>query len=138
MNKYINKLVLWIQKFMQGRYGPDNLSIFSIKLYLILVVLGLFFPALTLITPIFLFFILYRLFSKNVTKRREENVKFLRYKSGAKKQLLQLKNRWKERDTHRYRKCPSCKTMLRLKKQIGTVNITCPVCKNNFSINIKH
>ncbi|NLJ65557.1 MAG: hypothetical protein GX337_09310 [Christensenellaceae bacterium] len=138
MNKYINKIVLWIRKFMQGRYGADDLFIFSVRLYLILVVLGLFIPTLSLITPIFLVFIFYRLLSKDISKRREENVKFLRYKSSAKKQLLQLKNRWKERDTHRYRKCPSCKTTLRLKKQIGTVNITCPVCKNNFSVNIKH
>ncbi|MDO5022658.1 MAG: hypothetical protein Q4E07_04900 [Eubacteriales bacterium] len=134
MNDWKQKLML----FMQGRNGLDALGIFSTKVYIALVIINMLLRGrLSMLLTILLVVTVYRLFSKNIAQRRIENEKFLAYQKKAQKQFLQIKNRIKERNTHRYRRCPNCKTMLRLKKQTGAVNVHCPVCKTDFTVNIK-
>jgi uncharacterized paraquat-inducible protein A len=132
----------WRQKlyaFMQDRNGPDALGIFSLKAYIALVIINFFVRVrLSFLLTLLFIWILFRFLSKNINQRHIENEKFLRFSQKFKKQFLQFKNRIKERNTHRYRKCPNCHTTLRLKKQIGTVNVHCPVCKTDFTVNIKH
>lgn len=135
MSKWKMKLAQW----MQGRYGPDALYMDSKWLYIILAVSNLFVRSLILsaITAGALIWTIFRVFSKNRSKRAEENRQYLQFKDRLRKQFMRLKNRWKERNTHRYRPCPHCHTTLRLAKQIGTVKGTCPVCKKPFEIAIK-
>ena len=61
--KFIDKL----QKFMIGRYGPDELYHFLFKLYIILLIINVFFVKYIILEYIELFivlFIFYRFFSK--------------------------------------------------------------------------
>ncbi len=135
MNNWKMKLAQW----MQGRYGPDALYKDTVWLYIIAAVLNLFLRSflLSMLTTALLAWMFFRVFSKDRARRAEENRKYLQWKDKQIKSLMQLKNRWKERDTHRYRTCPHCRTTLRLNKQIGTIKINCPVCKNTFEVTIK-
>jgi ribosomal protein L37AE/L43A len=40
--------------------------------------------------------------------------------------------RFTDAKTHRYFKCPDCKTKLRVPKHKGKIIITCPKCKTEF------
>lgn len=135
MNNWKMKLTQW----MQGRYGPDALYKDSVWLYIFIAVLNLFLRSilLSILTTAILIWTFSRVFSKDRAKRAEENRRYLQWKDKQVKMLRQLKNRWKERNTHRYRRCPHCHTTLRLTKQIGTIKVNCPVCKNTFDVIIK-
>lgn len=121
---------------MQGRNGPDALYKALIALYFALFIINIFVPSrllslLALALPVIAF---YRVFSKDVVKRASENRQYLQLQGRATKWIKQIRSRWSERKTHRYRKCPNCHTTLRLQKKIGTVQVTCPVCHTQFSI----
>ena len=42
------------------------------------------------------------------------------------------KTRWKQRKTHKFYRCPKCKTWLRVPKGRGKITITCVKCANKF------
>lgn len=124
----------WLRKFMIGRYGPDQLSIAMLFLSLLLSIVLFFFPASVLSYLVYLPFVvfLFRVLSKNIAKRREENNKFLKIwkpvESWFKKKQYQLKNS----KTHKYYSCPSCKQSVRVPKGKGKIRIICPKCKVEF------
>ena len=135
MNNWRMKLATW----MQGRYGPDALYKVLIGVALALMVLNLFVPG-GILYPLSLAFFavaVFRVFSRNLQKRSAENQKYLALRGKAQKQLLQWRNRFRERNTHRYRACPQCKTVLRLKKQVGTMHVKCPKCSQEFDVTIR-
>lgn len=124
----------WLQKFMQGRYGPDQLSLFLLVLYFIITIVSTFLriPMLTWISLLLVFWCWFRLFSKNKYKRSAENTKFLRIVYPITSRYQKIKNRIKNRKTYKYYKCPSCKKELRVPKGKGDITITCPHCKTKF------
>ena len=66
------------------------------------------------------FFVLFRMFSRNIPARRRENQRFVNFL-----------NRLKDRD-NRYFNCPQCHQMVRVPKGKGKINIRCPKCGNKF------
>ena len=64
---------------MQGRYGVDSLSRFLSGVLIAVIILGLFIriPFSGLITLALLVILYWRMFSRNISKRYEENQKFL-------------------------------------------------------------
>lgn len=135
----INNLKYRLINFMRGRYGMDALYRATMVLTFVFLVLNIILPS-----PIFYFLSLafavvsfYRAFSKQHAKRGAENQKYLAFRNKLEKKLMQIKNRVRDRNTHRYRVCPSCKQTLRLKKKTGINHVTCPVCKNQFDVNIR-
>ena len=69
-----------IQRFMYGRYGNDQLNLFLIVLYFVLYMVLLFLdwaPLYWISLAIFACFV-FRLLSRNIPRRREENSRFLR------------------------------------------------------------
>lgn len=126
------------QRFMSGRYGADELSkTLSIAVVVCLVV-SLFSGLLPVLSILYwiglglMVYNTYRMFSRNVSKRHEENQKFLnaRYQAAVKKNAR--KKRWEQRDTYRFFKCPSCKQQVRVPKGRGKICITCPKCRAEF------
>lgn len=119
---------------MIGRYGTDQLSLSLLVLGLFMWVITLPFNTLILrlfcLIPIGICY--FRTFSKNTYKRQQENFKFIRFYTPILKKQQMLIRRFKERKTHRYFKCPSCKQTLRVPKGKGNISITCPKCKNIF------
>ena len=124
----------FLARFMMGRYGPDKLGLALVIVSLVcellstLLGLGLF----SLIAYVCVFFALFRFLSHNITKRRAENDKFIRYwwpiRQKLKLKLIQLK----EYRKYKYFRCPSCHNYLRVPRGKGRINITCPKCGQRF------
>lgn len=123
-----------LKKLMKGRYGGDQLSIVLLIVSFLLTILGSIFKLyfITFISYIPLAFSIYRMFSKNINKRRMENYKFSIFISPIYSKYKKLQRKFKERKTHKYIKCANCKTELRLPKNKGRIKITCPKCKESF------
>ena len=109
-------------RFMYGRYGPDQLNNALLILGAALVVTGILFsaPLLTVLSYLPLGYSLYRMFSRNVNRRRLENQRF-----------MQLISRLRDRES-RYYSCPRCHQTVRVPRGRGKINIHCPKCGNQF------
>lgn len=112
-----------IRRFMAGRNGVDNLAWFLCVLSVILSLISSFteLPVFGLLGNIPMFLALFRVFSRDTARRYEENQKF-----------MQFFGRIKGRKTHRYFRCPDCKTRVRVPKGKGRIKITCPSCRETF------
>ncbi len=123
-----------MQQFMVGRYGADELGRFISVSTLVCLLLSLFtkWGILYWIGLFLIFYTYFRMFSKNVSKRYQENQKFLtlRYKVVAKWSLM--KKHFSERKMYRFFKCPQCKQKVRVPKGRGKICITCPKCRTEF------
>jgi LSD1 subclass zinc finger protein len=128
-----------IIKFFYGRNGVDSLNKFIFILYLastLAYIITNHISALIL-ESIFLFILIYRTLSKKLYKRQRENEIYLNILKLIKRPFLRLAHRIRDRKTHVYKKCPSCKKILKLKKVKGHHRVKCPICKNSFEIKIK-
>ena len=133
MRRFFIRIVGKIQQFMYGRNGFDDLAKLSIILSLIMFLIYGFWPQEQPIVKLILSFITwslmiygyFRIFSKKVNKRVSENKKYLG--------MINInKSRWKQRKTHRFYRCPKCKTWLRVPKGRGKITITCVKCSTKF------
>lgn len=124
----------WLNKFMIGRYGGDQLSAVLILLSLFMTLFGRLYniPLLSYTGYIPLGISVFRIFSKNISKRRMENYKFEIFMSPVYSWFKRVENRVKDSKTHKYLKCPNCKARLRLPKGKGKLMVTCPKCKEKF------
>ena len=124
---------------MYGRNGVDELARFESFLIWIPLVLSIFirnpfiqmilsFVAVALIVHLY-----FRIFSKNTSKRYEENQKFrnFRYNMAIKKN--NFKKRREQRAIYKYFKCPMCKQQVRVPRGHGKIIITCPKCREEFA-----
>ncbi|HOJ11056.1 MAG TPA: hypothetical protein PK733_10745 [Clostridiales bacterium] len=123
----------------KGKYGIDNLT------------LTLVFAALVFYNIKYLWVIgivlsgyaIFRTFSKDINKRYQELQKFnmlvnkiwqyinrsiqwIRFQYGV------CRTRLQQRKQYVFFKCPKCKKTLRLPKNKGKLQVTCPVCKYEF------
>ena len=122
-----------LQQFMIGRAGGDQFSLAllgcSIVFILLSSLLGLrFFYWLYLIC---ICYALFRVLSRNVSKRRAENAKFLALIRPMKRRASSLRNQMKDKE-HRYFRCPNCKQQMRVPKGKGRIQVTCRNCGVTF------
>ena len=133
MGKFKNRLY----RFMYGRYGGDTLNKVLIWVYAIWIILcsvvsifndSVWFTLLYWLSTFGLvFWIFFRMFSRNITARQKENDRFCGF-------FKLRRNKFKDRKTHVYRKCPHCKAVLRLPKAKGKHFVVCPRCKTRFEV----
>ena len=125
----------FIIKFMSGRYGPDHLSFALIILTVILNLVATFirFLPIYIVSYIILVYALFRILSRNIKKRRAENDKYLRYYWPVKTKIKNRFNRVKTSKVFKYFKCPSCKSLLRVPRGKGKIEVTCPKCGERFN-----
>ena len=126
-----------IAKFMAGRYGNDQLGRALLIADLILLVLGTVFSKsvggiLLPLALVLLGYIYFRMLSRNIYKRQEENGKYLRWKYQITSKLNVLKERWKQRKEYKFFTCPSCHTVLRVPRGRGKLKIVCRKCGTSF------
>ena len=132
-----------LARFFYGRYGIDQLYYALFVLYFILWGVQLFVPLLPVRIGIYvlqaalLFWMTFRMLSKNVYKRRRENEAFMKIFRPVKNLFVLTKNRIRDVKGFRYRKCPHCKATLRLPKRKGEHSVICPRCKKRFTVKIK-
>ena len=123
-----------LRRFMIGRYGTDGLnqflSILSLVLLLIAIVsrISLF----TWLSAAPLLFCCYRTFSRNISKRTEENYKFYTLKDRVDNKFRGLKEQWANRKVYHYYRCPQCRQKLRVPRGRGRIQISCPRCGTQF------
>lgn len=125
----------WLQKFMMGRYGADQLNMGLIVLALVLSIVCSFVPLGwigTLIAMIPLVLAVLRMFSRNRTKRAQENLVFLKLWNPVRNwfQWLYLSIRYCKKN--RYFLCPHCGRIACVPKKTGRVTITCKGCKTRY------
>ncbi|HPE94737.1 MAG TPA: hypothetical protein PLT66_01540 [Bacillota bacterium] len=127
-----------LYRFMYGRNGIDQFGKFISIAYLVLVLVNYFIGSLIFSGFILLLFAywLFRILSKNTYKRQKENQVYLKAKTGFLNFFRQISNRFKNRKTNVYRKCPSCKATLKLPKLKGKHTVTCPKCRKQFEVKI--
>ena len=130
MNHWRDKFI----RFMQGRYGVDELGRFLSIALMVLVVLNIFLRSslINLLVMAGLIWMYYRVMSRNYSGRYEENRKFLdlKYKFTAKKN--QIMNGHKADRTVRIFKCPTCGQKVRVPRGKGKISIHCPKCNTDF------
>lgn len=123
-----------LSRIFMGKYGPDALSFF-------LIILGFIVSGLTSMTGILIIaFVGYaliilgvlRMLSKNFARRSSENEVFLAMLSPLGKKIKQGINKSAQRRDYRFFKCPGCKNTLRVPKNRGRIQITCPKCGERF------
>jgi len=119
-------------RFMYGRNGVDALNW---ALFLGEMALSLLSRLIPNKTVSFLLYavsfalaigLIFRLFSRDLARRRAENEKFLRWWAPKRDALRGLRARRADR-THKYVKC-ACGAICRVPKGVGTIEMTCPKC----------
>ena len=137
MRNFFYKLQNALYRFMYGRNGSDQLNIALLVVYLALWLVGGLIASIfsssvlaaivnALMTTLMII-IFFRMFSKNLAKRREENAKFLNWWYPVKNRLAGMKARRADK-AHKYFTCRSCKTICRVPVGKGKIVITCPKC----------
>lgn len=131
--KFKNKLI----KFMQGRYGIDELYKFLFIVYILTFTINIFIKSIIIeyIGVFLVIVIFYRVFSKNIYQRRKENKQYLKLKNNIIKPFKNIKRNISDKD-HIYKKCPKCKTTLKLPipYERGIKHTNCPKCKKRLSL----
>jgi hypothetical protein len=124
-------------RFMAGRYGGDQLNRFMAVGGCIVFIAGMFAggkAGLVLYTVALggLVWTYFRIFSRNIYKRRAENERYLRVRNRLLSGLRLRKERWNQRRDYKFFTCPACHTTLRVPKGKGKINIVCRKCGNSF------
>jgi DNA-directed RNA polymerase subunit RPC12/RpoP len=128
-----------LARFMQGRYGVDELSRFSMGVAFVLILVAMFAgegtlrSTLDLIGFAVIVWTYYRIFSRNIPKRYEENQKFLGVTGKVRSRFQREKNLMSQRKTHHIYTCPGCGQKIRIPRGSGKkVEIDCPKCHTKF------
>ena len=121
-------------RFMQGRYGADELSKFLTGFGMLLIILNILtrIPIFNLLFWVCLIYSYFRMFSKNHSARYAENQKFLALKNQLKYKIEKNKELREQKKIYHIYSCPYCKQKIRIPKGKGTIIITCPKCKEEF------
>ena len=133
-----HRLRYTLARFMAGRYGNDQLNRFLFWVYFAIWMVSLFFRGpvwgwvFTLILWGVLGWLLFRTLSRNFPARQAENQRFLRWWTPTKRWFSFQFTRLRDVRRFRYRRCPSCKSMLRLPVKRGRRTVTCHRCHAQF------
>ena len=133
---FFQKMQNALIRFMYGRNGFDPLNRFLFWVVLILDIASIFLARgesplggiLSLVVTAAWLLLLFRTFSRNLAKRREENQKFVGWWWKVKNKTAGAKARHADRD-HKYFTCKSCGAICRVPVGKGKIVITCPKCR---------
>ena len=125
-------------QFMSGRNGNDALNRFLLTTDFVLIILSVIFSKsfsrfLMPLIVILLGITYYRMLSRDLVRRSDENYKYLRAKDKMLVHFRLIKERWIQRKEYEFFICPACKATLRVPKGRGKVKIVCRKCGNSFT-----
>ena len=122
------------EQFMRGRYGTDKFSRVLIYASLILMLFNSFIHTLALyLLQLFLLgYAFFRMFSRNINKRCQENQKFEVFWQKLCSFIRLQIYKWKDRKAYVYTRCPGCRANLRLPRRKGKHTVKCPRCSKSF------
>ena len=128
-----------LANFFNNRYGNDQLNVALLVVYAVLALINIIHPtaAVSIIMILLLGLIFVRMLSKNLFRRRRENAVFMKFWRPTGAWLRLQRDRIRDRKTRVYRKCPTCKAVVRLPRKPGVHTVVCPKCSNRFKVSIK-
>ena len=134
MRNFFYRLSSALARFMYGRNGADQLGNAMLVLYLVFWLLEVLLARWALaagilgwVSLLLAVVIIFRIFSRNLPRRRAENQWFLRWWLPLKGRLRGARERRQDRE-HRYFTCKSCGTICRVPAGKGKIEIACPKC----------
>lgn len=130
MNSFKDKMA----RFMYGRYGMDQLSRNLSLICLVLLIVTMFVRnnVIYMIALVGIVYTYFRVFSRNISRRSEENEKYLKFHYKVVGKLNKIKFRITDSKTHRIFRCPSCSQKIRVPRGNGKISIKCPKCRIEF------
>lgn len=131
---FFQKIKAGISRFMIGRNGLDQLSNAMLITALVLMLLTSFTGSVVLnAMGLFLYgWSIFRSLSRNVAKRRAENLKYVTVRWKIRTSIAQYWARLKNVKKYKYFKCPECQALIRLPRKVGEVTVTCSKCRCAF------
>ncbi|MBO7663523.1 MAG: hypothetical protein J6U01_09145 [Clostridia bacterium] len=132
---FMQKIREGLSRFMEGRYGADQLGMCTLITGLVLSLIASFarVPLLSFLGLALYVVTLFRMLSRNKEARQKENRRYLVIMGDIPVKCRQALKRLKNRKDYKYFKCPNCKVLLRLKRGCGEKEITCVRCGHKFS-----
>lgn len=123
-----------IRRFMIGRYGMDQLNQFLLYAVFAVVLINLFAGKwfLELLELAGLAYLYFRMLSRNIGRRYQENQAFLGLKFRVSEPFKKWRFRAEERRKFHIYKCPGCGQKVRIPRGRGKVSIHCPKCGTDF------
>ena len=138
MRAFFQRIGYAMARFMYGRNGMDHLNRALLIVYLVLYFAGTLIAGIlksdvlasviNVAVNVLMVVILFRMFSRNLYKRRAENQKWVNWWWRVKSNNAGAKARHADKD-HKYFTCKQCKTICRVPVGKGKIIITCPKCK---------
>lgn len=132
---FFQRLRNGLSRFMYGRNGADQLGLCIIWAAILLDIIGMLVKKVPLlssiigiVTTVMVLWALFRVFSRNLEKRRAENAVFLQKVWWPLKRKLSSGKQQRMDKEHKYFTCPNCKTVCRVPVGKGRIVITCPKC----------
>lgn len=124
----------WLKRFMAGRYGADQLSLAMLVVAFVLNLVSNIFRLVLVssLSAVLVVLCFYRMLSRNFSKRRAENQKFMNVWQKMKNFFYRQKDRLRQSKDFRFFRCPSCNNNLRVPKGKGKIYVTCPRCGERF------
>lgn len=125
-------------RFMAGRHGNDQFNNFILIVSLVIMLIASFTGGtvsyiLLGAALLLLLYSYFRMFSRNVNRRREENGKYMRLRYKLQAALRLRRERWVQRKDYKFFTCPSCRTTLRVPRGHGKIKIVCRKCGSSFT-----
>lgn len=127
-----------VARFMYGRNGLDQLGKCTLWLLIIVNVIGVFLRSgilgalLSVLSTLLTIVLLFRVFSRNLYRRRAENAVFLnKVWYPLQRRFPGNKNRTADMD-HCFFTCDRCRAVCRVPRGKGSIIITCPRCGNQI------
>lgn len=130
MNNFRDKF----RRFMVGRYGTDELNQGLSIMIVILIVVNLFVRnRILFIGEVLCLTVIYlRMFSRDTSRRFQENQKYLHARFYGEEYV---KNQWfrlKEKRKYKIFRCPNCRQRIRIPRGHGKIEIHCRSCHHTF------
>ena len=124
-------------QFMIGRNGNDELNRFLLAVDMVLILLSVIFNrgigrVLSPIALVLLGFTYYRMLSRDLIRRSDENASYFRLRERFLGMIRVRKEQWVQRKDYKFFVCPACKATLRVPKGRGKIKIVCRKCGNSF------
>lgn len=129
------KFRAWLQRFMYGRYGPDEFYRALVALYFIVMVVNLFVRSkwLSIFCALELVYTFFRVFSRKREARVKENRWFMKWWTPVRIRMTAFAKNAKDKASV-WRVCPRCGAVLRLPRRKGKHTVRCPHCSERFQV----
>jgi len=132
---FMSRIRAFLSRQLYGRYGSDELGRFILYASILLLFLSFALGSglcwyLSIAGYVWA---LFRVFSRNMEKRRAENALYLQKTGRLRTELRQARVRFRNRKQYKYFKCPQCRTRMRLTRGCGEKTVACPHCKHTFT-----